>query len=200
MLNKRIKSLLVAGILVISMTGGVFAEKQTVQGKSTITNPAFVDGVFNKTLQGEGIIIEGSEQEGYYYYLTTSWDSSKLTVKDVILHFEGGGVVYNEALFREDQCGVVQGKEGWKYVNFVNDIDEKVVKIEVIYEAVKGDDPIVPPVDPEDPPVVPPVNPEEPEEDVDDPETGDASIMPIVATALASAAGLFVLSKKDDEE
>jgi hypothetical protein len=72
-------------------------------------------------------------------------------------------------------------------------INANLIKVEVEFVPVDKDNNGIPdfkdskPVDP---------NPEE----IKDPETGDTSIMPIVVTAVVSAAGLFVLNKKDDEE
>lgn len=185
---KKIKSLLLAGVLVLAMGGNVFAAE--AQAVSTITNPKFVEGEFNKQLQEGNIVIKATEQDGYYYYVTTEWNGEKIKIIDVKLHFEDGSVVYNEALFKEDKCGVVQDKEGWKYVNLVNDVDKKVVKIEVVFEPVKGNDPVVPPVEPE-----------EPEEEVkDDPQTGDSSMLLYVGTAAASIGGLYVLTRKKEDK
>lgn len=186
---KKIKSLLLAGVLVLAMGGNVFAAE--AQAVSTITNPKFVEGEFNKQLQEGNIIIKATEQEGNYYYVTTEWNGEKVKVIDVKLHFADGSVVYNEALFKEDKCGVVQDKEGWKIVNLVNDVDQKVVKIEVVFEPVKGNDPVVPPVEP----------PVEPEEEVkDDPQTGDSSMFLYVGTAAASIGGLYVLTRKKEDK
>lgn len=184
---KKVKCLLVAGLLVLGMSGNAFAAE--TPAVSTIANPKFEEGEFNKQLQEGNIVIKATEQDGYYYYVTTEWNSDKIKVIDVKLHFEDGSVVYNEALFKEDKCGVVQDKEGWKYVNLVNDVDKKVVKIEVVFEPVKGNDPVVPPVEPE------------PEEEVkDDPQTGDSSILLYVGTATASIGGLYVLTRKKEDK
>jgi LPXTG-motif cell wall-anchored protein len=188
---KKVKCLLIAGLLVLGMGGNVFAD-ETQQAVSTITNPKFVEGEFNKELQEGNIVIKATEQDGYYYYVTTEWNGEKVKIIDVKLHFEDGSVVFNEALFKEEQCGVIQDKEGWKYVNLVNDVDKKVVKIEVVFEPVKSNDPVVPPVEP-------PV--EEPEEEVkDDPQTGDSSILLYVGTAAASIGGLYVLTRKKEDK
>lgn len=190
---KKVKCLLVAGLLVLGMGGNVFAD-DVQQAVSTITNPKFVEGEFNKQLQDGNIVIKATEQDGYYYYVTTEWNGEKIKIIDVKLHFEDGSVVFNEALFKEEACGVVQDKEGWKYVNLVNDVDKKVVKIEVVFEPVKGNDPVVPPVEP-------PVEPEEPEEEVkDDPQTGDSSMLLYVGTAAASIGGLYVLTRKKEDK
>lgn len=190
---KKVKCLLVAGLLVLGMGGNVFAD-DVQQAVSTITNPKFVEGEFNKQLQEGNIVIKATEKDGYYYYVTTEWNGEKIKIIDVKLHFEDGSIVYNEALFKEDKCGVVQDKEGWKYVNLVNDVDKKVVKIEVVFEPVKGNDPVVPPVEP-------PVEPEEPEEEVkDDPQTGDSSMLLYVGTAAASIGGLYVLTRKKEDK
>jgi hypothetical protein len=206
MLNKKIKSILVAGLVIMSMTGAVFAEGETVLGDpvvSTITNPKFTNNKAVIELQNGDIVIEITESEGFYYYTTTTWNATKLQVIDVITTFEykddpntssnegGLGSTYHEALFNEDKCGVVLDKETHKYVNMVDDNDAKLVKIEVKFAAIKSDEGTEPG----------PGTEQEPEQEIDDKTpTGDASIMPIVVTAAVSAAGLFVLNRKDDEE
>ena len=202
MLNKRIKSLLVAGLLVMSMTGGAFAAETELpaSGTSVIEYPNFGDFSFKDySLQGGNIILTlYKDSNGYRANIKWVAENFKVTGIKMIYEDESFSVrdimLPGEAAEGQDCYIAVQDGEYFKVA--VNDgiKDKKLVKVEVMFENLtKDDEPVVPPV-------IPPVDPEEPEEDVKDPETGDASIMPIVATALASAAGLFVLSKKDDEE
>lgn len=207
MLNKRIKSLLVAGLLVFSMSGMAFAAETELPKEATakIENPDF--GAFqSKTyeLQDKFIVlklskytstVEGEIKVDYQAHLT--WDAEKYEVTHIKMVYEDGTVAERDILTSAEEgkdCYIAVLKDGKYVVSSIGDdvVGEKLVRVEVTFKNLtKGNKPV-------EPPVVPPT--EEPKEDVYDPETGDASIMPIVATAILSAAGLYVVCKKDDEE
>lgn len=206
MLNKRIKSLLVAGLLVFSMAGGVFAEGSDLPKEATIKieNPDFGD-FMNKTyeLQDKFIILKltrhSSGEDSYDdYQAHLTWDAEKYEVTHIKMVYEDESFTERDIMIKaaegKDCYVAVLGEDGKYRVSPIGDdiSGKKLIRVEVTFKNLtKGDNPVVPPV-------VPPT--EEPEEDVYDPETGDASIMPIVATAVLSAAGLYVVCKKDDEE
>lgn len=63
---KKIKSLLVVGLLVVGMNGNVFAAEEgelPAISTSTISNPAFEDGKRVVELQGGLIVVEMTEKE-----------------------------------------------------------------------------------------------------------------------------------------
>ena len=202
MLNKRIKSLLVAGLLVFSMAGGVFAEGSDLPKEATIKieNPDFGD-FMNKTyeLQDKFIILKltrhSSGEDSYDdYQAHLTWDAEKYEVTHIKMVYEDESFTERDIMIKaaegKDCYVAVLGEDGKYRVSPIGDdiSGKKLIRVEVTFKNLtKGDNPVVPPT-------------EEPKEDVYDPETGDASIMPIVATAVLSAAGLYVVCKKDDEE
>ena len=65
-MNKKIKSLLVAGLLVVGMSGNAFAAEEAelpAVSTSTISNPVFEDGKRVVELQGGLIVVEMTEKE-----------------------------------------------------------------------------------------------------------------------------------------
>ena len=204
MLNKRIKSLLVAGLLVFSMSGAVFANEDGIvdkNGVATITNPKFdAEGKreITKAILNGDIKVSLTRKEGDLYDILISWDSTKVNVIGMTSHYENSttGQIHDDFFNPDYHCSNII-KEGNIYKVSLEGLGGipaegfdslgKLVKLEIFYEAVKGSDPVVPPTEPE-------------EEITDEPVTGDASIMPIVTVAAVSAAGLFALRNKDDEE
>lgn len=193
-MNKKVKSLLVAGLLVIGMNGmrvNVFAAEPLV---STITNPKLVDNKKIISLQGGSIIVEVTKTtEGYKF--APRWDSNKFKVTDVRAYYDDEikTSIYNASYFVDSKCYPVE-KDSNVYKSDVIDmkIAANLIKVEVVFVPVDKDNNGKPDFK-DDKPVTP-------DQSVDDPNTGDTSIMPMVATAIVSAAGLFVLNKKDDEE
>ena len=198
MLNKRIKSLLVAGLLVFSMSGAVFANEDGIidkNGVATIQNPKFdAEGkrVISQAILNGDIKVTLIKKDGDLYDITISWDSTKVNVTGMKTHFKNGTIDSNDYFNPEYHCADIKVNGNIHSVELkdlggmgVTELLGKLVKVEIFYEAVKGSEP---------------VTPEDPEKITDEPVTGDTSIMPIAITAVASAAGLFVLNKKDDEE
>jgi hypothetical protein len=206
MLNKRIKSLLVAGLLVFSMAGGVFADEVELpdNGTAIIKNPDFGD-FMNKTyeLQDKFIILKltrhSSGEDSYDdYQAHLTWDAEKYEVTHIKMVYEDESFTERDIMIKaaegKDCYVAVLGEDGKYRVSPIGDdvSGKKLIRVEVTFKNLtKGNNPVEPPVEPPK---------EEPKEEVYDPNTGDASIMPIVATAILSAAGLYVVCKKDDEE
>lgn len=201
-MNKKIKSLLVAGVLLVGMSGNAFANEVELPkvGTAVIENPAFEEGKRVVTLQDGLITVTITENEDGTYDILTTWDSTKVNVTGLKTFYENGSLVSDDFFNPEYHCANII-KEGDIYKVSLEGLAEvpagfdsmgKLVKIEVTFENLtKGSEPVEPPVDPE-PPVVP-------EEKITDPETGDTSSMVFVATALLSAGALVFTRKKDEE-
>ena len=200
-MNKKIKSLLVAGLLVVGMSGNVFANESELPSVSTsaITYPKFEDGKRVVELQGGLIVVEMTEKENGEYDIVVKWKEESIKILGVKSYYENGSIDHTNYFEEWYECNTL-GEEGEFVFGKVLGGGEGVsgplgelVKVEVTFENLtKGDEPVVPPVEPEEPEV--------PEEEIDDPETGDASSLMAVGTAIASAIGIYTLNKKDDEE
>jgi hypothetical protein len=195
MLNKKIKSLFVAGLLVVGMGVAKFDSFALEPITSTITNPKLIDNKKTISLQGGSIIVEVTKTEDGYIF-EPRWDSNKFKVLDIKAHYDDelNTVINSESCFVSSKCYPIQENSNvYKSDAIDMKIDANLIMVEVVFMPIDKDNNGKPdfkdskPVDP---------NPEE----IKDPETGDTSIMPIVVTAVASAAGLFALNKKDDEE
>lgn len=194
---KKIKSLLVAGLLVVGMNGNVFAAEEgelPAISTSTISNPAFEDGKRVVELQGGLIVVEMTEKENGEYDIVVKWKEDKIKILGVKSYYENGSIDHTNYFEELYHCNTL-GEEGEFVFGKVLGGGEglsgplgKLVKVEVTFENLtKGDEPVVPPVT-------------SPEEEIDDPETGDAGMMVGVITVAAASIGLFVINKKKDEE
>ena len=213
MLSKRIKSLLVAGLLVLGMG---FAKVNSFAAEtlmSEITEIEFVEGEEQKVieLQHGYITITLTKTEEGNYLIATDWDSSVLKVVSVTTYYKDGYFYINETQFKDGEgCNtIIKGEDGIYRVNLSDMNKSGLEKIEVKFELVDSDGDGTPDFkddtpngdEPGEEPEEPGEEPEEPKDpNVTDPETGDASIMPIVAVAAVSVAGLFALRNKNDEE
>ena len=198
-MNKKVKSLLVAGLLVFSMAGSAFAAEESELpsvSTSAITHPKFEDGKRVVELQGGLIVVEMTEKENGEYDIVVKWKEESIKILGVKSYYENGSIDHTNYFEELYHCNTL-GEEGEFVFGKVLGGGEGVsgplgelVKVEVTFENLtKGDEPVVPP---EEPPVIP-------EEEIDDPETGDAGIMVgVVSVALASL-GLVVVNKKKDE-
>ena len=207
MLNKRIKSLLVAGLLVLGMS---FAKVDSFAAEtlmSEITEIEFVEGEEQKVieLQHGYITITLTKTEEGNYLVATDWDSSVLKVVSVTTYYKDEYFYISETQFKDGEaCStIIKGEDGIYRVNLSDMNKSGLEKVEVKFELVDSDGDGVPDFKDDTPNGEEPGE-EEPEDpknpNVTDPETGDTSMMPIVVTAVVSAAGLFILNKKDDEE
>jgi hypothetical protein len=199
MLNKRIKSLLVAGLLIFSMGGTVFNSFALEPITSTITNPKLIDNKKTISLQGGSIIVEVTKTEDGYI-LEPRWDSNKFKVIDVKAYYDDelNTVISSESYFANSKCHPIQENSNVHKSDAIDmKINANLIKVEVVFMPVDKDNNGIPDFK-DSKPVNP--NPEEPKEGIIDPETGDASMIAVVGIAVASAASLFVLNKKDDEE
>lgn len=209
MLNKRIKSLLVAGLVILGMSGNAFALETTVisGNDNASSNPEnFCGHTGSKLNTGEPgeHILDGKikiviSDDGKYASVTSLKEKIKVLedgkevekefdmVKIKYVHVKGADA-YNCYTFAENENGGSNFSSPLKNGK-IPGISHITVVYEVIDNSKKSNIPETP-ITP-DVPTTPTTQ---------EPVTGDASIMPIVATAAISAVGLLVLNKKDDEE
>jgi LPXTG-motif cell wall-anchored protein len=196
MLNKRIKSLLVAGLLVLGMGFAKVDSLALEPITSTITNPKLIDDKKTISLQGGAIIVEVTKTEDGYVF-EPRWDSNKFKVLDIKAHYDDelNTVINSESYFVSSKCYPIQENSNvYKSDAIDMKINANLIKVEVIFMPIDEDNNGIPdfkdsePVDPN------------PEEEIKDPETGDTSMIAIIGIATASAAGLVLTRKKDDEE
>lgn len=201
MLNRRIKSLLIAGLLVVGMSGAVFANGEgdtlPLTGKATIENPKFdANGqrVISQAILNGDIKVTLVKKDGDLYDITISWDSTKINVTGMKSYFENGTIGSNDYFDPEYHCADIKVNGNIHSVELkdlggmgVTELLGKLVKVEIFYEAVKDDEPVTPPAD-------------DPEDITDEPVAGDTNMAPIGATAAVSAAGLLLVNRKDKDD
>ena len=217
MLSKRIKSLLVAGLLVLGMG---FAKVNSFAAEvdplvSKIINIDFVQGETQKveTLQHGYITVTMNRDAEGKYEIIVKWDKTVLDVVKVESIFEKNTLFsdLNTCYSHEDDGQYITivikdaniGPEAFGSPNY-----GELTGVNVYFNLVDSDGDGTPDFKDDTPNgdepgegEEPGEEPEEPKDpDVTDPETGDASIIPIVAVAAVSVAGLFALRNKDDEE
>ena len=195
-MSKKIKSLIIAGLLVFGMSGNVFASEEgklPAVSTSTISNPVFEDNKKVEELQGGLIVVEMTEKENSEYDIIVKWKEDKIKILGVKSYYENGSIDHTNYFEELYHCNTLGKEEEFVFGKVLGGgmgVDNplgKLVKVEITFENLtKGDEPVVPPVTP-------------PEEEIDDPETGDAGMMiGVVSVALASL-GLVVVNKKKDE-
>lgn len=208
MLNKRIKSVLVAGLLILGMSGNAFAlEQNFYKGNDKGQCECSIDNKLENPSTGEhildGVIKITISEDGKYAKIEPLKDENGYDLAKIhAVHMKGGPNYY---------CYKLNAEESWVDnlscpLNGGGKIPE-ISHISVDYEVVPESERPAPEdkdkdgiPDHKDDEVIIPETPEGPNSGTTEPPTGDAGIMSIVAVATVSAAGLFVLRKKDDEE
>ena len=196
-MNKKIKSLLVAGLLVVGMSGNVFADDVHVNDALIVENIKldevfiFQDNNVFLELDGPSNILLADikaawvEKYNITYVKLILKDGSEVNVPMEKINVEnnGSGLIRNSVDLDDldDPLGAS---------------DVKTVKIGIDYKYPQDEDGNGVPDFKDDEPVDPPVE-EEPE--INDPNTGDAGMMVGVITVAAASIGLFVVNKKKDE-
>lgn len=201
-MNKKVKSLLVAGLLVVGMSGNVFGLEKT-EYKGNDGKEQCEHSVANKIdspTAGEHIIagvvkVTISEDLKYAKVEPLKNEAGVTLAKINAVHMKGGPN-YN--------CYVLGEDEGWVAnlscpLNGGKNIPE-ISHISVDFDVIEFDDENKNGIPdhkevPEDPEV-----PENPISGPVDPQTGDVGMMGVAVVAVASAAGLYLLKNKDDEE
>ena len=198
-MNKKIKSLIVTGLLVVGMSGNVFGlEKEECKGndgKGQCEHKVSDDNKLESPTPGVhtlgGVVKITVSEDGKYAKVEPLKDENGYDLAKIkAVHMKGGPNYY---------CFVLEEGETWVAnlscpLNGGNNIPE-ISHITVDFEAVheserpapgeKGDEPEEPEV------------PHTPEAGGSDPVTGDASSMIYVGTAILSAAALFMNKKED---
>ena len=193
---KKIKSLLVAGLLVVSMSGSVFADNVYVNDALIVKNIK-LEEVF--TFQDGNVLLELDEASNTLLAdLKISWVEKynityvKLTLKDgteVNVPMEKIGVS------RNDETGWIRNDLDLDELSLdASDINTVKIGIDYKYPEDKDGNGVPDFKDDE------PVEPEDPE--IHDPETGDSSLVTVVGASVItlSAAGLFIVNKKKEDE
>jgi LPXTG-motif cell wall-anchored protein len=194
---KKVKSLLIAGLLVFGMGGNAFAAEEgelPATATSTITNPKFEEGLTQRVIELQnGNIVVTLNKDGR---VLVKWKSEVIKVTKVNVTFKDETVATQDIYLPGEKpegqdCHAAQADGEW-FKSLIQNSGE-IVKVEITFENLtKGDKPVVPPV-------VPPVTP--PEEEIVDPETGDVNTMVILGISALSAGAVLVLTnRKKDEE
>lgn len=218
-MNKKVKALLVAGLLVVGMSGNIFAYN-TFEGNDSNTEIVSEkhEGLFQAkienpkagetyTLQDGNIIVIISE-DGKSATVQTK-EGATVTVTHV--HMKGGNG-FNCYLAEEGFVNMVcPENNGGKtpeisHITVIFDYVDKTDTDEDGIPDFKDDEP-KPPVEPEEPEEPQPEEPkpEEPKPDekdpvIVDPETGDTSLLIFGASIVVAGSAAYVLNKKDDDE
>lgn len=203
MLNKRIKSVLVAGLVVLGMGFAKVDSYAAETLKSEITNIEFVQGETQKVvkLQQGYITVTINKSADGKYDVVVEWDKTIVDVVGIDSLFEKGQPTFSD--FNTCYDYVVDGNKVIVTIKDVTGVPEgwdskgELVGVNVHFTLVDSDNDGVPDFKDDTP------QPEEPkpkDPEVKDPETGDASMIAVIGIAVASAAGLVLTRKKDDEE
>ena len=184
-MNKKIKSLLVAGLLVVGMSGNVFADDDTPivpPHESSITHIvlgdeySLQDGGLKVTLDPSGMLVlktslDFNENYNLLNVMITLDDGTveNVTIDKFTTYGVGDGIEYqlNLASGRIDRLDVDGVKVCFEYADSTDSDNDGVPDF-------KDDEPVDPPV-------------EEPE--INDPNTGDAGMMVGVITVAAASIG-----------
>lgn len=208
MLNKRIKSLFVAGLVILGMSGNAFAA-EVPKGPFTSYQPcsAILDESSEAVFQNGAIVVdiieleESTESQDVYHY-SLEWNNYKFKMNKLTLFLDNGDKIEENLNSASGiaQTKDVEGKENFKLFKSQTAVaeDAKIVKIQVEYDYGTDTDGDGKPDFKDDKPTDPD-NPSEPEKV--DPETGDAGVAGLLLAAVGIGTGLVVVNKgKDDEE
>ena len=161
MLNKRIKSLLVAGLLILGMSGQAFADV-TLTGTSPVSefvnNPAY--GMPSKEFENGNIVvnltsnasnnhkeyncknIEGSNEQDHSdcvfhpantYQFIIDYNAEQFTMTQMNLVI-GDETIILKASDLPDAPKDIADKAGWKQINFTMSFDGEIDGLELAYE------------------------------------------------------------------
>ena len=194
-MNKKLRTLLLAGLLTLGMSAVAFANEGEGElpavSTSTITNPDFEEGKRVVELQGGLIIVDMTEKENGEYDIIVKWKGESIKILGVKSIYENGTIDHTNYFEELYHCNTL-GKDGefdfGKVLGGGNGFSGplgKLVKVEVTFENLtKGDDPVVPP--------------QEPDEEIIDPATGDATTIGFLVAGALATLGLCKINK--DEE
>lgn len=211
-MNKKVKSLLAGGLLVVGMSGNVFALEQNryygndgngapcrhehVGEANKIENPTDgvyeLGGVVKVTVNGKYAKVEPIKDEHEY-------DLAEIEA----IHLKGGNGYHcyvldkgNGETWAENLSCPLNKGENIPNISHITVIYKEVPKSERPDPDGKGDTPVDPKPEEVDPK---PEEPTKPGAGESEKPMGDVGIMPMATVAVASAAALVVLNKKDEE-
>ena len=210
-MNKKVKALIVAGLLVVGMSGNIFAYN-TFEGNDSNTEIVSEkhEGLFQAKIENpkagetytlqDGNIIVVISADGKSATVQTK-EGATVTVTHV--HMKGGNG-FNCYIAEEGLVDMIcPPNKGGKqpeisHITVVFDYADKTDTDGDGIPDFKDDEPVPPepPVEPEEP--EPPVEPEEPE--IEDPNTGDGSMIAFGAAVVVAGGVVYLLNRKDDEE
>ena len=210
MLNKRIKSLFVAGLLIAGMSGNAFAA-ELPKGPFTSyqTYPTISDKSSEASFQDGAIVVDVSIDGNYanqdVYMYEVLWNPNKYDVTKITLILDDGYEIYTDLTSEhrsptEDSTEVegfkvYKGQGSYKKGKIV-----KEIRVEYDYSANVTDTDENGKPDFKDDNPTDPDTPNKPVK-VDDPSTGDAGVAGLLLAAVGIGTGLVVVNKgKDDEE
>ena len=210
-MNKKVKALLVAGLLVVGMSGNIFAYN-TFEGNDSNTEIVSEkhEGLFQAkienpkagetyTLQDGNIIVIISE-DGKSATVQTK-EGATVTVTHV--HMKGGNgfncYTAGEGLVNM-QCPENNGGK-IPEISHITVVFDYVDKTDTDGDGTpdfKDDTPKPPEEEPKPEEPKPPVEPEEPE--IVDPETYDGSMIAVGVGVVIAGGALYLVNKKDDDD
>lgn len=206
MLNKRIKSLFVAGLVILGMSGNAFAA-EVPKGPFTSyqTYPTILDESSEAVFQGGAIVVDVSIDDSYdgqdVYMYKVLWNPNKYDVTKITLILDDGHEISTD-LTSEHRPSTKDSTEVEGFKVFEDQRayakGKKVIKIQVEYDyGTDTDEDGIPDFKDDNPTV--PDTPNKPEKV--DPPTGDAGVAGLLLAAVGIGTGLVVVNKgKDDEE
>ena len=226
MLNKRVKSLLVTGLLVLGMAGQAFADPITPGYPDSLRSS--VDNVtLNKPVQGgpqvpnkeysfqkDNIQITVYDASGMTnhpentYQFIIKYNANLFSVEKLSAMIANGGT--NNAIDINMQAEPILDENGnvtgWEKAVVYLQLKDDLSNFEITYALIDDDNDGVPNakdddyVDPEDPNNPEPEKPED--EVIKDPAAGDANTIALLGGAAVGAGVLLIVlnRKKEDEE
>lgn len=206
MLNKRIKSLFVAGLVILGMSGNAFAA-ELPKGPFTSyqTYPTISDKSSEAVFQNGAITVDVSIDDNYesqaVYMYKVLWNPNKYDVTKITLILDDEHEISTD-LTSEQRPSTKDSTEveGFKVFEDQGAYEKgkkvKEIRVEYNYSANVTD------TDENGKPDFKDDNPIDPEKPVKvDPETGDAGVAGLLLAAVGIGTGLVVVNKgKDDEE
>ena len=198
-MNKKIKSLIVAGLLVVGMSGNAFGlekdEYNGNDGKGQCSHEVSEDNKINSPSAGEHILggvvkITVSEDKKYAKVEPLKDENGYDLAKIKAVHMKGGPN-YNCFVLGEGETWVADLSCPLNDGGNIPEISHITVDFEVVPESERPS--------PEEKNNEPqePEKPKTPTSGSSDPVTGDTSSMVFVGTAVLSAAVLFMNRKED---
>jgi hypothetical protein len=189
-MNKKLRTLLLAGLLTLGMSTVAFANESELPAVSTssVSHPKFEDGKRVVELQGGLVIVDMTEKENGEYDIVVKWKGESIKILGVKSIYENGTIDHTNYFEELYHCNTLE-QEGEFFKGKVLGGGEgfsgplgKLVKVEVTFENLtKGSNPIVPP-----------------QEEIDDPATGDATTIGFLVAGALATLGLCKINK--DEE